>query len=194
MCTDCPAELARDVDGSFAKLVAHHQDLVYGVALRWTRCHADAEDLAQEAFLRAYRALRGYEPERIRELRLRGWLARITLNLARNRARDAGPPTADIVDVAEPTDPSGDRPELISERREASHTWSRLLASLPPRYRMAVGLRHVDGLSYGELAEALGRPINTVKSDVHRGVSLLREAYERELMETTQTTALEAAG
>ena len=183
MCTACPAELARDLDGTFATLVAHHQDLVYGIALRWTHRPADAEDLAQDAFLRAYRALRGYEKGRIAALHVRGWLARIVLNLAHNRARRADPVTASLDPAADPAsdppDGSRDRPEAISERREDARRWGELLADLPPRYRVAVALRHVDGLTYEELAVALDRPVNTVKSDVHRGVRLLRAAYER---------------
>jgi RNA polymerase sigma-70 factor (ECF subfamily) len=183
VCTACPAELARDLDGSFAILVEHHQDLVYGLARRWSRGPHDAEDLAQDAFLRAYRALRGYERDRIAALHVRGWLARIVLNLARNRARGAGPvttsldPTADL--SHDPQDRPFDRPEAVAERREAAQRWAGLLAGLPPRLRTAVELRHVDGLSYAEAATALARPIGTVKSDVHRGVRLLREAYQK---------------
>ena len=87
VCADCPARLADDLDAAFPEFLAHHQDLVYGVAMRMTRHPADAEDLAQEAFIRAYRALAGYEPQRRRELRARGWLAAIVANLGRNRAR-----------------------------------------------------------------------------------------------------------
>ena len=65
-------------------------------------------------------------------------------------------------------------------RRESVQRWVRLLTAVPERYRAAVALRHVDGLSYPELATALDRPLNTVKSDVHRGVALLRAAYERD--------------
>ena len=182
MCIVCPADLARDLEGSFATLVAHHQDLVYGVALRWTRRPADAEDLAQDAFLRAYRALRGYTPERIAALHTRGWLVRIVLNLAHNRARDTGPVPERLDPAAdpghEPADTARERPDAVAERRAAAREWSALLAEVPPRYRTAVELRHVEGLDYRELSEALGRPINTVKSDVHRGVRMLRAAYD----------------
>lgn len=186
MCTDCPARLAKDLDGAFATLVAHHQDLVFGMARRMTGNPEDAEDLAQEAFLRAYRALGGYHKTRIRELRLRGWLAQITLNLGRNRARDSGPATAELEAALEPPDPPRDRPESVAERREAARYWKTLLSELPPRFRRAVELRHVDGLSYGELADALDRPVGTVKSDVHRGTRLLRAAHERERQRETQ--------
>lgn len=167
-------------------LIDHHQDLVYGMSRRMSASTADAEDLAQDTFVRAYRALRGYDHERIQALHLRGWLAQICLNLARNRARAAkaaagsaaGP--SPLEEAAEVRDVEHAQPERIAERREATQRWARLLGDVPERYRSAVALRHVEGLSYPELATALHRPLNTVKSDVHRGVALLRAAYERD--------------
>jgi RNA polymerase sigma-70 factor (ECF subfamily) len=144
---------------------------------------ADAEDLAQDTFVRAYRAMHGWPAERIEQLHLRGWLARICLNLGRNRARDLGVrggETLPIDDVVEPLAPRSRGPERVAERRDEARRWVTLLGELPTRYANAVALRHVDGLSYPELAEALDRPLNTVKSDVHRGVAMLREAYERD--------------
>ena len=68
--------------------------------------------------------------------------------------------------------------------------WARLLEGLPSRYRLPVALRYVEGLSYSELAETLGRPLGSVKSDVHRGTALLRAAYDSE---QRALTAQEAA-
>ncbi len=180
MCTDCPARLADDLDGSFPLFLAHHQDLVYGIALRSTKQPTDAEDLAQEAFIRAYRALSGYDASRIRELHPRGWLAAIVGNLARNRAKRKPPATADLGSVADRPDTYSPGPERVAEQREAARRWRERLDALPRRYRRAVALRHVSGLSYPELAEALERPLGTVKSDVHRGVRLLRESIGEE--------------
>jgi RNA polymerase sigma-70 factor (ECF subfamily) len=67
-------------------------------------------------------------------------------------------------------------PEQAALAREAAREWAGRLAGLPERQRVAIELRHVHGLSYPEVAEALGRPVNTVKSDVHRGVLALRGA------------------
>jgi RNA polymerase sigma-70 factor (ECF subfamily) len=169
--------LATDLEGNFGELVAAEQDLVYGVALRALGRPAAAQDIAQEAFMRAYRALSRYSAERIEELRLRPWLARIALNLARNELRARRP----IEPLDESTDPAAaadDGPVRLAERREDVQRWRRLLAGLPERYRLAIGLRHVDGLSYAELSELLDRPLGSVKSDVHRGVALLRAAYD----------------
>jgi RNA polymerase sigma-70 factor (ECF subfamily) len=176
---DLTARLARDLDGTFAELMATHQDLVFGVALRVVGDRATADDVAQEAFVRAYRALKGYPAARIRELRLRPWLARISLNLARNDRRARRP--TDTLDDADSTHSQpGDGPVRLVERREEHRFWSGLLNQLPERYRLAVALRHVEGLSYSEIADALARPVGSVKSDVHRGVRELRAAYEAE--------------
>ena len=181
MCTECPRRLAADLDAAFPEFLAHHQDLVYGIALRSTKRPADAEDLTQEAFIRSYRALLEYSPERIRELRPRGWLAAIVANLGLNRARRKTPTAADLGIVATVRADDAPGPERIAEHRESAAAWVARLEALPARYRRAVELRHVSGLSYPELAEALHRPLGTVKSDVHRGVRLLREAYVNEM-------------
>jgi RNA polymerase sigma-70 factor (ECF subfamily) len=176
---DLCARLATDLDGHFTELVMEHQHLVFGVALRVVRDAAAAEDVAQEVFVRAYRAMRRYPEERVRELRLRPWLGRMTLNLARNAIRGRRQ-HVDVDDVAEMETRSEEGPLQLLQRSEEQRMWARLLTALPERYRLAVALRHVDGLSYAELAETLGKPLGSVKSDVHRGIDLLRAAYEAE--------------
>ncbi|MFI5261218.1 MAG: RNA polymerase sigma factor [Candidatus Limnocylindrales bacterium] len=175
--------LAADLDGAFPAVVHAHADLVYGIALRSTGQPAAAEDLAQEALVRAYRALSRYPPERVRALHVRPWLSRITVNLARNRARDrrARPTDVPFEAVVAPLVDGATRPDEAVIRREADAAWEARLAALPRHYRLAVELRHVHGLSYAELAEALDRPVNTVKVHVHRGVALLRTAYRQEI-------------
>jgi len=160
--------------------VAHHQDLVYGMALRMTGRPTDAEDLAQETFLRAYRALRRYAPERIAGLLTRGWLAAIVANLGRDRARRRRPPAAAFDDLADHVIDASPGPDELVARREAARAWQVRLAALPEHQRRAVELRHIEGLTYPELAVALGRPLGTVKSDVHRGIHALRAALARE--------------
>jgi RNA polymerase sigma factor (sigma-70 family) len=189
VCTDCPRRLADDLDRAFPEFLAHHQDLVYGIALRSTKRPADAEDLAQDAFVRAYRALQTYPPGRIRELRTRGWLAAIVGNLGRNRARRQVPAMADLESVAEVRSDEAPGPERVVEGRESTAAWRARLDALPMRYRRAVELRHISGLSYPELAEALDRPLGTVKSDVHRGVRLLREALMNETRDESHEVA-----
>src|SRR5215211_274761 len=90
---ELPDRLARDLDGAFEELVRGHERLVFGLALRVVGDRADAEEVAQDTFERAYHALAGYEAGRVAAMRLRPWLARIALNLARNRLRRPAPPT-----------------------------------------------------------------------------------------------------
>jgi RNA polymerase sigma factor (sigma-70 family) len=189
VCAECPRRLADDLAGAFPDFLAHHQDLVYGIAMRSTRQPFDAQDLAQETFIRAYRALAVYGPDRIRQLRPRGWLAAIVGNLGRNRAMRQPPATATLDAAMGHADSAATQPEEALEQREAERAWRDRLDALPARYRRAVELRHVSGLSYPELAEALDRPLGTVKSDVHRGVRMLRQALAQEESTVRQEVA-----
>jgi RNA polymerase sigma factor (sigma-70 family) len=179
---ELPARLARDLDGSFEALVVLHQRLVFGLALRIVGNRADAEEVAQDTFERAYHALAGYEAERVAAMRLRPWLAQIALNLARNRVRRRPPPARPLEDGdGQPlavAAPAADEPPALAERRTERDFWAELLAGLPRGQREAVVLRHVEGLPYAEVAEVLGRPVGTVKTHVHRGVRQLRERLE----------------
>jgi RNA polymerase sigma-70 factor, ECF subfamily len=179
------AQLAVDLDGYFETLVRTYQDRLYGFALRLTGSRQDAEESTQDAFVRAYRALEHYPAERRRELRLRPWLYQIVLNVVRNRVRRTVP-------VTMPVDgpvangllaPLAEQPEPTALRREHQDHLARAIARLPSRYASAVVLRHVHGLSYAEAAEVLNQPVGTTKSDVHRGLAMLRQAIAPELLE-----------
>jgi RNA polymerase sigma-70 factor (ECF subfamily) len=164
-------DLARDLDATFEALVLAHQDRLFTIAFRIGGDRHDAEELVQDCFVRAYRALATYPPARIRELRVRGWLTTILLNAGRNRARVRRVPTTELA-----FDPGAEPTTDPLTRRDERETWARLLATLSPAQRTAVVLRHVDGLSYAEIAEATGRPEGTVKAHVHRGLAALRRA------------------
>lgn len=177
--------LADDLDGTFERVVLAHQDRLYSIALRMLGDTGDAEEAAQDAFVRAYRALGRYEAKRIRELQLRPWLATIVLNLCRSRlarrpvvVRRQVSLDAPLPGDLEPRAEEARGPAAATARRASAEAWAGLLLNLPPAYRSAVVLRHVDGLSYPELAIALDRPEGTVKAQVHRGLAMLRTAYE----------------
>ena len=163
--------LAADLDATFETLVLAHQDRLFTIAVRTRGDRHDAEELVQDAFVRAYRALAAWPPARIRDLRVRGWLTTILLNAARNRARVRRVPTTELA-----FDPGAEPAADPLARRDERETWARLLADLSPAQRTAVVLRHVDGLSYAEIAAATGRPEGTVKAHVHRGLAALRTA------------------
>ena len=188
--------LARRRADAFECLVIAYQDRLYRFALRLSASPRDAEEIAQDTFVHAYRALAEYSRERVEGLTLRPWLYQITLNVVRNRARrhrvraiSIDRPERSDAGVAEPGWDLADRsdgPEATTLRREQTRDLSALLADLPERYRPAVILRHVEGLSYGELATVLGQPIGTVKANVHRGVQLLRVALAEQREEVSR--------
>jgi RNA polymerase sigma factor (sigma-70 family) len=182
--TALAARLAADVEAAFPTLVAEHQDRLYSIALRLLGDRRDAEEVAQDALVRAFRAIRGYPPERVEGLRLRPWLASITVNLARNRRRrieDRRPPAALEPLLDGGFDPPADgraQPTATADRRETKRELFAALLLLTPAVRAAIVLRHVDGLSVAEVAAALDRPEGTVKAQVHRGLRELRALLE----------------
>jgi RNA polymerase sigma-70 factor (ECF subfamily) len=187
--------LADDLDRAFDALVVAHQDRLYTIAARMLRDAGDAEEAAQDALVRAYRALASYDADRIRELRLRAWLTTIVLNRCRSigaRRATRGPRPMSIDGDGprpDPEAPTTTTPAEVAERHAERDRWAARLTALPPSYRAAVVLRHVDGMTYPEAAAALGRPEGTVKAQVHRGIALLRTMLEaenrRELEEMT---------
>lgn len=169
---DIAVELAKDLDRAFPEVVEKMGGRLYwGLRRLSGGDHQDAEDLTQEALIRAYQALAGYDGARIRDLRVEPWLWTIALNLGRNHLRDrARRPTL----VAAVETPLND-PELFDET-----AWDRRLSALNTHQRTAVVLRHVVGLGVDEIAEAVGRPAGTVKADIHRGLAKLRGILEAE--------------
>ena len=155
----------------FERMVNEHQHRIYALGFALTGNRQDAEEVAQDTFLRAYRALVTYAPDRVRDLKQKAWLHRIALNVFRNRVRGARPRLVEL-NGSEPDRSSG--PEEDALRRMEMDELACRVAALPPRYREALVLRHVQELSYAEAADALGQPVGTVKANVHRGLKLLR--------------------
>jgi RNA polymerase sigma-70 factor (ECF subfamily) len=155
----------------FERIVLDNQDRIFALGLALTGNRHDAEEVAQDTFLRAYRALVAYPPERIRDLKQKAWLHQIALNVFRNRVRGTRPRLVEL-NGSEPDHAAG--PEEDVMRRAEVDELAERVACLPPRYREAVVLRHVQDLSYAEIAEALEQPVGTVKANVHRGLKILR--------------------
>ena len=156
---------------AFERMVHEHQDRVFALGYALTGNRHDAEEVAQDTFLRAYRALVTYPPDRVRDLKQKAWLHRIALNVFRNRVRGGRPRLVELNGSESDHVPG---PEALAMRRAEMDDLAARVACLPPRYREAVVLRHVQELTYAEAAEALGQPVGTVKANVHRGLKLLR--------------------
>jgi RNA polymerase sigma-70 factor (ECF subfamily) len=153
-------------------------DSLYRVALRLTRSPADAEDLVQETFLKAFRAADQFEPG----TNLRAWLFTILHNTARNRARDRARDVvsidSDAVDRATEMQPSSGRaetPETALLRETLAPELQTAIDALPDAFRQAVWLRDVEEFSYAEIARMLSVPIGTVMSRISRGRHMLFE-------------------
>jgi RNA polymerase sigma-70 factor (ECF subfamily) len=155
----------------FERMVHEHQNRVFALCFALTGNRHDAEEVAQDTFLRAYRAMVTYPPERVRDLKQKAWLNRIAINVVRNRMRGLKPRLVEL-NGSEPDRSSG--PEDDAMLRADMEDLAVRVAGLPPRYREAVVLRHVQELSYEEAAAALGQPVGTVKANVHRGLKMLR--------------------
>ncbi len=179
-----PGLLAADLDAHFEHLVLRYQHGLHAFALRRTGSSQLAEDIVQEAFMRAYSTLQNYPMQRIATLKLRPWLYKITLNVFYGHLRSArlqelpldgteGTPMQETVD-----NDWLSQPELVIENKE----WLRKLevdvAHLPLPFRELVNLYYFEDLSYREIAEILNLPPDTVKSGIHRGTRLLRQALQ----------------
>jgi RNA polymerase sigma-70 factor (ECF subfamily) len=159
------------VERFFERMVHEHQDRIFAASLALTGNRHDAEEVAQDTFLRAYKALCTYPPERIRELKQKPWLHQIALNVVRNRVRGVKPRLVQL-NGSEPDHAPGTETQAL--RRIGLDELAVKVAGLPGRYRDAVVLRYVQDLTYEEAADALGQPVGTVKSNVHRGLKMLR--------------------
>jgi RNA polymerase sigma-70 factor (ECF subfamily) len=172
--------LAADLDGSFERLVGQYQDRLYGFAHRLAGNREDAEEIAQDAFVRAYRALKTYPADRIRSLAMRAWLYQIALNVARNRFRRKHHRFVSIdgdgASAFQAEDDPQTRPDSRLEAVERRADLATLVAELPERYRTALILRYVEGLRLDEVAAVLKQPLGTAKSNVHRAINALRTA------------------
>jgi len=170
---------------------------LYSAALRMTRNSADAEDLVQETFLKAYRAFDSFEEG----TNLKAWLYRILTNTFINsyRASKRRPEKADVEDIEDlylykrlnelPAAGAGRSAEEELLERVTDDEVKGALESLPESFRIAVLLADVEGFSYKEIAEITGVPIGTVMSRIHRG----RRALQKALLEFAQARGLVTA-
>lgn len=173
-----PAEadlLAQARGGSllaFEEIVKRYERRVYGIALRIVRRHDVADDVAQEAFMRAHQALSTFDLGRP----FGPWICRIAANLAINHVRSPEARETALPDGhAETPAPGRGALDLVLER-EAREVLERALLALPPEQRAVFALRTFEEMSYREIADALGLSIGTVMSRLSRARERLREA------------------
>ena len=143
---------------------------MFNIALRITGDADAANDCAQEAFIRAYRALHQYDPT----LPFGPWLYRITTNASLNHVQRWHARETPVDELPERSAEVDEGPEATAVRREEVAEVVAAMADLPAAYRAALTLRHMQQLSYQEVADALGIPLGTVKTHLHRARAALK--------------------
>ena len=161
----------------FAVLVSRYQDPVFSMALRFVRRERDAEDIAQEAFLRAYRGLEGFKGDS----KFSTWLYRITWNLCtdwlrRNRKPGRLPVAIDDTEALADGRVDLERGLLAEEERRKVRE---ALDGLDDKYRAVLILLYYQGMSYDQIAAVLEVPMKTVETRLYRARKLLRESLQR---------------
>lgn len=166
---------------AFDVLVGKYQHKIVNLISRYVRDPMDVQDLAQESFIKAYRALANFRGDSA----FYTWLYRIAINTAKNHlvAQSRRPPGSDI-DASEAEQYDGESslkeyasPERVAMKDEIADVVVRAIASLPEDLKTALTLREMEGMSYEEIAEVMDCPIGTVRSRIFRA----REAVDRQL-------------
>ncbi len=170
----------RGSEDAFRDLVRRYQRPIYALILRMVRDPAEAEELAQDVFIKAYRALDRFD----RSKKFSSWLFKIAHNTAIDRLRRKRPITVPLEtpeDQADPLTLIADRhaesPSIAVERGELAQAFEVALGRLRSAYREVMVLRFQEGMAYEEIAEVTGLPLGTVKTHLHRA----RRAMAQEL-------------
>ncbi|MFH1465322.1 MAG: sigma-70 family RNA polymerase sigma factor [Pseudomonadota bacterium] len=158
---------------AFEELARPLLDMLYTFSLRVVGNEQEAEDIAQEALIRALRNHRRFDPERP----FKPYLMRITLNLCRDRLRTVW--WSRVLPMNQAPHEVAPGPELITEAAERDAKVRHALSTLPRKYREAVSLFHLDDMSYAEMSEVTGTKVPALKQRVRRGLGMLDEALTR---------------
>jgi RNA polymerase sigma-70 factor (ECF subfamily) len=175
-------QFAADVDLYHEQLVMLYWQPLKAFIVSRTGSLQDAEDIVQEAFIRAYLALDHYTLEQIQTLKVRPWLYKITWNVFCNHVKRSKLSSQVYLEALEENSPfeqsqqSDEHPEQAFEQVEQRQELETLVATLPQNYRVPVSMYYFEELRYREIAEILQQPVGTVKVYVHRGIQMLRKA------------------
>ena len=155
---------------AFAELIGRYKNLVYSVVLRMVNDPEDANDLAQEVFLKIYRNLDKYSPS----FQFSTWVIRIATNTVIDLRRKKRMDMVSMEDLS--VEPVGENsPEDAVGRKERQKQLKAAIDALPEMYRLPILLYHLEGMSYQEISKALKIPLSKVKNRIFRGRKLLRE-------------------
>ena len=155
---------------AFSELISRHQSVVFNIAYRMLGNRRDAEDAAQDAFIRSFLGLDTFDTGRP----FLPWIKQITINICLNRIKKNHPTPSLDEGLPPPREPSPG-PEAQTVYRERDTQILAAILSLSPRHRSVIELRHFQNLSYADISEALDRPLSDIKSDLFRARKILAE-------------------
>jgi RNA polymerase sigma-70 factor, ECF subfamily len=173
--------LATDLESSYEQLMSMYWQQLKAFVLRRTGSLQDAEDIVQEAFIRAYVALERYTPQQIRTLKVRPWLYKITWSVYCNYVGRSKVPPAISLDALEEDsqqeieDDQNEQPEVIFEHAERRYELEELVKTLPQHYREVISMHFFEELTQQEIADILSQPIVNVRVHLHRGLKRLQK-------------------
>ena len=165
------------VESAFREIVVRYQRPVFGLIARMVRDPSRAEELAQDTFVKAFRALHSYDVQR----KFSAWLLTIAHHVAIDELRKGSLKTEPLDEpnedgyVREFADTAGSTPAALAERVELAAALKTAISRLRPEYREVVTMRYERDLDYDEIAEITGLPLGTVKSSLHRARKELAE-------------------
>jgi RNA polymerase sigma-70 factor, ECF subfamily len=174
---------------AFELLVLKYERRVHRLLSRMVRDPAEIEDIAQEAFIKAYRAL----PQFRGESAFYTWLYRIAVNTAKNVLMSSGRAVSNFSEITDANDETFTEPEYLRDintpesmmaTRQVAETVNKAMTDLPEELRVAISMREIEGMSYEDIAQAMGCPIGTVRSRIFRA----REAIASKLRPLLDTS------
>ena len=155
---------------AFAELIARYKNLVYSIILKMTNDSEEANDLAQDVFLKMYKNLASYSPE----FKFSTWTMRITSNhvidFRRKRKQVVVPLDAAVLDPE-------DGPEAVLIRKEENEYLQKIIKDLPGMYKIPIIMYHQEGMSYQEISDKINEPLSKVKNRIFRGRKILKALY-----------------
>lgn len=155
----------------FEELVFRYKNLVYSIILRMVNDQEEANDIAQDVFLKVYKNLHRYYPD----FKFSTWIIRITTNHVIDYRRKKRAETVTMEDVEYELS-SEESPESAYIRREQKEMLRDVVSKLPDMYKIPIVLYHNEGLSYQEIAEVIEEPLSKVKNRIFRGRKMLKES------------------
>jgi RNA polymerase sigma-70 factor, ECF subfamily len=162
---------------AFEQLVLKYQDRIYNLCRHMIQDAEDAQDAAQDAFLKAYAALKNFDPE----ASLYTWLYRIAVNTCLDYNKKSRPEPFEEESTTEDLPSAQPSPERLYQSKETGRLIDAALRKLPDKLRAAIVLKEIEGLLYDEIAEVLHTSVGTVKSRISRARDELRRLLQKKV-------------